>query len=436
MELKLEKDLIDLAKIFAKHDAPLYIVGGFVRNAILGFCETDIDICSRLLPDEIAEILPKKKYGVKLVNAKLGTVHIRVNETGQEYEHTTFRAEQYNAGGAHSPESVRFVDDMSLDASRRDFTCNALYYDILSHELIDYYNGATDTRAHILRTVETPEYVFSRDGLRILRLVRIASELNFKIDEQTFDTAKTMARQLADISQERFNKEIIAILFADYKYDAIENPRAYIDGLKLIGDLGAWEYVLPALARVVGADINKLYLNTWLHLILDAQPILRIPAFTADLINCLNLKVTRELITDILGVNGIMLNKRECDRQFRILLGFFEILRGDVFSEERARIFIQDNFEFIPEIFGLCDLAHIGHRLQKSYTLMQIDKVPFCLKQLDINGHDIEALYPEIPKNHYSQILTKLLHRTSIMPEMNRKDILLKEVATIEGELK
>ena len=66
---------------------------------------------------------------------------------------------------------------------------------------------------------------------------------------------------------------------------------------------------------------------------------------------------------------------------------------------------------------------------------MQIDKVPLNLRQLDINGHDIEALYPDIPKTHYSQILTKLLHRTSIMPEMNRKDILLKEVAVIEGEL-
>ncbi len=435
MDLNIRKDLIDLAKIFAKHDAPLYIVGGFVRNAILGFCETDIDICSRLLPEEITAILPNKKYEVKLINPKLGTVHIRVNATGEEYEHTTFRAERYNTGGAHSPETVRFVDDSSLDASRRDFTCNALYYNILTHEVVDYYNGVTDTRAHILRTVETPEYVFSRDGLRILRLVRIASELDFEIDAHTFEVAKKMSSQLRDISQERFNKEIVAILFADYKYDAIDNPQAYVTGLKRLGDLEAWEYVLPGLYRAIGTNIRKLYSNTWLNLITDAQPILRIPAFAADIVSSLNLKITRELITDILGIGGIMLNKRECERQFRVLRGFFEILNGDIFSEERARIFIQDNYEFLPEIFGLCDLAHIGKRIQKSYTLMQIDKVPLNLRQLDINGHDIEALYPDIPKTHYSQILTKLLHRTSIMPEMNRKDILLKEVAVIEGEL-
>ena len=436
MKLTVNDDLIDLAQVFAKNNATLYIVGGFVRNAILGFCETDIDVCSRLLPDEIEHILPAKKYAVKLINAKLGTVHITVKSTGQEYEHTTFRAEVYNAGGNHSPESVRFVDDMALDASRRDFTANAIYYDILGGEFVDYYNGVTDVKAHILRTVETPEYVFSRDGLRILRLVRIANELNFTVDEHTFAVARKMTGQLADISQERFNKEIVAVLFADYKYDSIENPAAYLNGLRQIGELNAWEFVLPEFTELVGVEnVRKLYSNTWQNLINSAQPVLRIPAFVADICAYLKLPITKELINSILGVGGIMLNKRECDRQFRVLFAFFEILKGDIFSEERARVFIQDISAYSTQVFGLCDLAHIGQKLQKTYTLMQIDKVPFNLKQLKINGNDIEAAYPEIPKREYAQILSCLLHRCAIMPELNRNDLLLKETATIYREL-
>ncbi len=437
MKLEIDKSLIDIAKFFAKNGAKLYIVGGFVRNAILGFCETDIDVCSKLLPEYITKMLTKNKYEVKLINKKLGTLHIKILSTGQEYEHTTFRAEQYTQGGAHSPENVRFVDDIPLDASRRDFSANAIYYDILSGEIIDYYNGVQDVENHILRTVETPEYVFARDGLRILRMVRISAELGFTIDLHTFEVAKQMAGQLADISQERFNHEIVAILFADYKYEAIKNPKAHIVGLKQIGELGAWEYVLPELTDLVGVErVRELYNNSWINLLEYAQPVLRIPAFVADICRSLGLKMTKNLVYSILGTGGIMLNKNECARQYKILNAFEQILEGDVFSDEKARIFIQVINEYAREVFGLCDLANIGTRLKKTYALMEIDGVPFSIKQLHINGFDIAEFYPEIEKRLYSQILNNLLHTCAIMPELNKKELLIKEVDTIYKELK
>lgn len=434
MELNLSNDLIDLAKIFAKNGARLYIVGGFVRNAILGFCETDIDICSKLLPEEISSMLDKK-FEVKLVNAELGTVHIKVN--GVEYEHTTFRAEEYTKGGVHSPKSVRFVDDIPLDASRRDFTANAIYYDILSGEVIDYYNGVTDVKSHILRTVETPEYVFSRDGLRILRMVRIASELNFGIDSHSFDVAKNMVAQLDDISQERFNKEIVSILFADYKYDAVIAPNAYISGLKKMGELGAWEYVLPKLVEVLGREkVKSLNQNNWLNLILTAQPALRISALVADICAYLNVEISKTVVDAILGVGGIMLNKKECDRQYRIVSAFNEIKNGDIFTDERGRMFLQSIDNISNEVLGLCDLAHIGKRLHQIKRLMQLDNVPFNLKQLNINGNDIIECYPEIERNLYSQILNKLLGACAIMPELNKKELLLNETKSIYKKIK
>lgn len=435
MELNFSDDLIDLAKIFAKNNARLYVVGGYVRNAILGFCETDIDICSRLLPEEITAMLDKKGYEVKLVNPKLGTIHININ--GVEYEHTTFRAEKYLSGGAHSPEVVRFVDDIPLDASRRDFTANAIYYDILSGEVIDYYNGVTDVKEHILRTVETPEYVFSRDGLRILRLVRIASELNFEIDEHSFSVAKKMVSQLADISQERFNKEIISILFADYKYDSIIAPNAYIKGLKNLGALGAWEYVLPEVTKIVGRQkVRLLNENNWQNLILSAQPALRISALVVDMCAAFNAEISQDLVYAILGVGGIMLNKKECARQFKIVSAFNEVKRGNIYTDERGRMFLQNIDSVSNEVLGLCDIANIGKRLHQISKLMRLDKVPFNLKDLNINGNDIAEFYPEIEKNLYSKLLNKLLGACAIMPELNKKELLLSETKSIYKKIK
>lgn len=437
MELNLSKDLLDLAKIFAKNDAKLYIVGGFVRNAIMGFCETDIDVCSRLKPDEIEKILDKRKYSVTLVNPKLGTVHIRVKSTDLEYEHTTFRAEDYARGGKHSPTSVRFVDDIPLDASRRDFSANAIYYDVLSGEIIDYYNGVADIKCRALKTVETPEYVFACDGLRILRLIRIASELNFEIEQHTFDVAKKMVAQLEDISQERFNKEIVSVLFADYKYDAIVHPTAHIWGLEKFSELGAWEYVLPKFTQIVGKnEVRKLYNSEWLNLIKSAQPALRISAFVVDICSYLKIEPSSSIIYAILGTGGVMLNKKECERQFKILSAYTKVKHGEIYSEEHGRIFLQKIDKYSSEILALCDLANLGGRLHQISKLMQLDKVPFNLKQLDINGRDISETYPEIEKQYYSQILNKLLNRCAIMPELNRKDLLILEANNIYREIK
>lgn len=437
MELKIDEDLIKIAKIFAKHDARLYIIGGFVRNAILGFCETDIDVCSRLLPEEITKILDKRKYTIKLVNKKLGTVHIKAKDGTFEYEHTTFRAEIYTQGGGHSPKEVRFVNDMSQDASRRDFTSNAIYYDILSGEIVDYYNGVADVKNRILRTVETPEFVFSRDGLRILRMVRIANELGFEIDAHTFEVAKKLSYQLNDISQERFNKEIVAILFADYKYDAIENTKAHLKGLEQIGKLHAWEYVLPKFTEIVGRErVKELYQNEWQDLINRAHPALRISAFVLDVCRSLKIDTTKPVVFAILGTGGMMLNKQECEHQYRLILAFERVRKGEIFSEETGRMFLQENHSFLTELFALLELAHIGVNLARTYKIMQVDKVPFSIKQLKINGCILAENLPEIEKVYYSKILNTLLNRCAIMPELNKQELLINCAKQIYIELK
>lgn len=435
MKIHLKKDLIALAKAFKKHGADLFIVGGYIRNALLGFCETDIDVCSKLKAEEIKSILNPAKYEVKMVNPKLGTVHIYVKNSSSFYEHTTFRAEQYQKGGAHSPTEVRFVDDIPLDASRRDFTINSIYYNILTGQMIDYYNGTSDTLNHILRTVETPEYVFSRDGLRILRLVRFSCELAFVIEDHTLAVAQKMVSQLKDVSQERFNKEIIAILFADYKYEFIHSPKAHIHGLKKLSSLHAWEYVLPAFTKIVGKEnISKLYTQDWCKLLSNAQPALRITAFVLDICRALKIEPTLEIINALLGTGGLMLNKKECLHQFAVLDAFTQS-KQELSSDEQCRMFLQKHNKVIHELIALFQLTHSGNKLLRNYTMIKTDNIPLSISDLNINGNDIMEVFPYFEKEYYSKILSSFLTLTAIMPEINKKPILLREAEMLYNKI-
>lgn len=427
MEIKVPQSLIDLDKLFCQNGCPLYLVGGFVRNAILGFCETDMDVCSSMMAEEVLKMLKNTQFKAQIVNPNLGTVLIKSPFSEDEFEHTTFRAENYEVGGKHSPLSVKFVDDIKLDASRRDFSANSIYLKISNNEIVDFYGGVEDVNSRVLRTVETPEYVFSRDGLRILRMVRIACELDFTIDEECFLTAKKLVKQLADISQERFNKEIVSILFSDYKYDNITNPYSPVRGLKLLTELRAWPYVLPKFTNLVGVDclLNGLSNQDWCKNVGKVTPIHRITAFCYDMLTATKMSYTKANVSAILGQGGLMLNKDEVDVQSRLITSYTKALIGFKTTDEK-RFFIQQNSDIIFRLidFGKCFGGKLDD-IMAEYEIMKIDNVPISLKDLKINGNDIFSHFPAIEKRNYSKILNNLLKACCVMPELNTKENLL-----------
>ena len=111
-----------------KNKAEIFLVGGYVRNGLLGFCETDVDLASELTPEELKTYLKFSDFKVKDKSKKMGTVTISIDD--EEYEHTTFRKEVYEDNGKHTPEKTEFVCDIREDAKRRDFTCNSIYYSL------------------------------------------------------------------------------------------------------------------------------------------------------------------------------------------------------------------------------------------------------------------------------------------------------------------
>jgi len=194
---KIEYVLTELEK----NGYEAYIVGGCVRDSLLGLAPHDYDVTTSAKPEEVISVFERTVP----TGIKHGTVTVLVEN--EPVEVTTFRTEgEYT--DSRRPDRVEFVTDIESDLSRRDFTVNAMAYNH-STGLKDYFGGVNDLNEKILRAVGDPYKRFSEDALRILRLFRFASQLEFKIEEKTYEAALDLAHNLENISSERIFVELI-----------------------------------------------------------------------------------------------------------------------------------------------------------------------------------------------------------------------------------
>lgn len=184
-----------------------YLVGGCVRDFILGKEPKDYDICTNALPEQITEIFKDDK--LLLHGLKHGTVTVVLNS--ECYEITTYRIDKDYKDGRH-PETVEFTNDITEDLKRRDFTINAMAYDIYTDNIIDPFGGLDDLKNKKIKCVGNAIDRFSEDALRIMRALRFASVLNFEIEEDTKKAIFELYKNLALISWERKNVEFSKLL--------------------------------------------------------------------------------------------------------------------------------------------------------------------------------------------------------------------------------
>jgi len=179
MKLLFSQKLNDLAKSLP---VPLYAVGGIVRNSLLFTnCDnTDVDICAPLEVETFIDLA--KRQGFTIEN-KFSNMTAVISDGEKTYEYAQFRKECYDEK-SHKPTKVEFTDDINLDAVRRDFKCNALYYDIIKNELVDVLGGKKDIENRVIDTVTDSDKVLSVDGERILRLIRFSGELNLFLQKK------------------------------------------------------------------------------------------------------------------------------------------------------------------------------------------------------------------------------------------------------------
>jgi poly(A) polymerase len=214
------------------------LVGGCVRDQLLGIGAKDYDIATSALPEQIAALFPRAQS----VGAHFG-VSLVVAEPGVEVEVATFRSEGDYSDGRR-PNQVAFVTDPALDARRRDFTVNGLFADPFSGEVFDYVDGRADLRAKVIRAIGDASLRFREDHLRMLRAVRFAARLDFSIEAGTLGAIRSQAADIRLISAERIREELIRIL--------IEGHARY--GFELLDSTGLLEQILPEVKAFQGVE--------------------------------------------------------------------------------------------------------------------------------------------------------------------------------------
>ncbi|MBB4887735.1 CCA tRNA nucleotidyltransferase [Streptomyces netropsis] len=223
----------DLARRFQEAGFTLALVGGSVRDALLGRLGNDLDFTTDARPDDVLKIVRPWADAVWEVGIAFGTVGCRKSDF--EIEITTYRSEAYDRT-SRKPE-VSYGDSIEQDLVRRDFTVNAMAVALPEKEFIDPHNGLEDLAARVLRTPGTPEESFSDDPLRMMRAARFAAQLDFEVAPEVVEAMTAMADRLQIVSAERVRDELNKLLLS-------EQPRK---GLRLLVDTGMADLVLPEL---------------------------------------------------------------------------------------------------------------------------------------------------------------------------------------------
>jgi poly(A) polymerase/tRNA nucleotidyltransferase (CCA-adding enzyme) len=257
-EMVIPEYVQKVGRILTKEGFEAYIVGGALRDIVLGKTPHDYDLATNALPDEMLNMFPKAvstgaKFGtvIALIQDKHGETH--------EVEVTTFRSESDYVDGRW-PSNVSFVEDIDKDLGRRDFTCNAMAVDLsrlkldgreepFQVDIYDPYGGVKDIKKKVIRAVGTPIERFKEDGLRAFKACRMAAQLGFDIEEETFKAIKESIPVAAQVSMERIRDEFMKML--------LNSPKPSI-GIELMRKSGLLNLFMPELLEGVGVE-QKLF---------------------------------------------------------------------------------------------------------------------------------------------------------------------------------
>jgi tRNA nucleotidyltransferase (CCA-adding enzyme) len=278
MKIKIPTYVISTARVLIKEGFKAYLVGGAVRDAFLGNTPADYDIATDAVPEELIKIFPK----AIAVGAKFGTVLVvQRDENGENFsvEVTTLRSEEEYIKGRW-PSKVTFVREISEDLKRRDFTINAMAIDLASQGLqyisepsvknlalteekeyefglIDMFDGVGDIERKIIRTVGNPVERFTEDGIRTYKACRLASQLGFEIEENTFKAITECLTVSKMISMERIREEFMKLLTKSAKPSV---------GIEYMRKSGLLELFIPELLEGIGVGhllvMHLMYTNT------------------------------------------------------------------------------------------------------------------------------------------------------------------------------
>ncbi len=436
----LPQKLISLAEILPR---PLYAVGGVVRNFLIDqSISDDFDLAGAITSDEL--VCGLNKIGLKVLAEYKRTGTVMFSDGQRKYEFTTFRSESY-LGGEHTPYKTEFTEDIKVDALRRDFKCNAVYFDIRAGEYIDPLGGIKDIIDRRLNSVTKAEKVFSNDGLRLMRLARFAGELNFKPNSEVLGAAMMHADNIKEISPERVYAELIRILHADKKY-AFSDPQGHYTGLKILDETRVLDRIFPELTDGRGmaqrADFHRYdVLEHSLRTVLYADENIRLAALLHDIGKpfCYlrdgyyyhhfseGERIAETVLKSLKASN-------ETIKQVKFLVREHMVDLDCSMKESKVRRFLVKNEDKLKDLLAVKqadfrasletdDVAPTLVKWGRIYRKMKKDGTPFTLKELKVNAADlIEIGYK---KDGIGKELKKLWDLAIVNPEKNQKELLI-----------
>jgi poly(A) polymerase/tRNA nucleotidyltransferase (CCA-adding enzyme) len=446
MEIQIPDNIIKVIEKLNKKGFEAYLVGGSVRDFLLDKEPKDWDITTNATPEEIISIFKKTVY-----ENEFGTVGVITKEGIIEI--TTYRTES-NYDDARHPKDVKWAKTLPEDLMRRDFTINAMAYDVLRRTLIDEFEGKEDLDKKIIRTVGDPKERFSEDALRMMRAIRFATVLDFEIEKKTLKTIKENNVLIQKISNERIRDELIKIIMSE--------RAAY--GIELLRTTGLLQYIIPELEEGYGCSQNKhhtfdCYTHNLKCLEFSARKNFNFYVRLASLLHdvgkpaskqgrgqnatfynheIIGAKMTKNILTrlkfpkkDIDGIVNLVKNH----------LFYYNV--GEVTDSSVRRLIKNVGIDNMDDLIKLRMADRIGSGCPKAepyklrhlrYVIESVSKDPISVKMLKISGEDIMNILKIKPSKEIGFILNILLSEVLDDPKLNKKTYLTKRVKELKKE--
>lgn len=441
MNFNLPEAVNEVLKNFTKFGFEIYVVGGAVRDLLMGKIVYDWDFTTNATPDEILKIYKDGFY-----DNIFGTVGLSVDNFDKPFEITTYRKE-YGYSDNRRPDKVSWGKTLEEDLKRRDFTVNAMAID-KDLKIIDIYDGQKDIKNKLIRAVGDPNERFSEDALRMMRAVRIAGELNFEIEEKTFEAIKLNANLINKIAKERVKQELFKILKSDNSYK----------GIVKFKESGLMDQILPELVKCFGIEQKSpqrhhIY-DVGEHLLVSLKeckskdPVVRFATLIHDIGKPQTYKkletgvitfYNHEVVSTKIAINiadRLKFSTKEKNK-FVTLVRFHQFTVDEHQTDSAIRRFIKNiGIENINDMLSLRVADRLGGgasetswRLEEfKKRLVEVQKQPFSIKDLKISGIDVMKKLNIEPSPKVGEILESLFNEVVNKKIDNKKEILIEKI--------
>ncbi len=435
-----------------------YAVGGSVRDLLMGKTTKGWDFTTNAVPEEILKLFPDSFYdnqfgtvGIKIKNSNFKLQNEEQKKVEDIYEVTTYRSEKGYSDHRH-PDTISWGKTIEEDLARRDFTINAIAFD--GKSIIDPHDGQKDIEKKLIRAVGDPGVRFAEDALRMMRAVRIAAELGFFIEEQTLSAIKSNTHLLSAISRERIHDELLRLLSAEF----------CADGVLLLKNSGLMQEILPELESAFAVEqkspMRHHIYDVGTHSVMamkycpSADPIVRLATLLhdigkvqtyhkdeTDLITFYNHEVVSTKLARRIA-DRLRLSKKNTEK-LMTLIRWHQFSVDERQTDSALRRFIRRvGKENLDDMLALRIGDRLGGGAQETSwrlelykkRLIDVQKQPFTVADLNINGHDVMKEYNCKPGPIIGKVLLQLFTEVEKGMLANDREVLLRRLTELKPQ--